>query len=141
MWKTVLDIISIDILGVDLNHLGSNTSPLYDLFGKMTRQSLLGHVLHYLGSYLPLKTLLPDGYTSTLSQSCARSRAYLRRFLETRRQSGVNILSQPRAIYADTLQQMIGEPSLWSEEEAVEYVRKPPQQLANGLSSELLIHM
>jgi hypothetical protein len=120
IWKTVLDVIGIDVLGVDLNHLESDQSPLFELFSKTMQQSLTSHIIHYFNSYLPLRHLIPSRSNHDFTRSCADIRDFIRQHVNTRRQS--QQVKPAPAEDPDALQCMIDSTLLWNDDDIVEYV-------------------
>lgn len=117
--KAVLDVIGVDIIGSDLNHLGGSNSPLYGLFDSIMQQSSSSHVIQYLHSYLPLRTLLPTYKNSTFLSRCQEARSILKVLLDVRRKSPVASASRaPRNV----LEIVIGQGDGWKDDEVVEYV-------------------
>ncbi|KAF5647280.1 benzoate 4-monooxygenase cytochrome P450 [Fusarium sp. NRRL 52700] len=55
IWKAVLDVIGLETFGLDLNHLESDESPLFDIFTTMMQPSTFGHVINYLNSLIPIR--------------------------------------------------------------------------------------
>ena len=115
VWKTVLDVIGIDLVGSDLDHLGGSGSPLYDLFDSTMRLSVWGHIIHYLNTYMPWRKLMP---THHFMNSCQETRDILKSFRDVRRNSPLQASSRPD----DVLQVMIGQGDEWDDDEIVEYV-------------------
>lgn len=122
IWKTVLDVGGIEALGVDLNHLESDESPLHELFTQTMQQPLWGHVLHFLSSYLPLRQLLPLDINKDFVRNTSEIRRILREHVTKRRaewESG----SWPAGKEPDALQCMIEQgTTAWSDGEIVEYI-------------------
>lgn len=114
----------MDVLGVDLDHLGSgNSSPLHELFERTMKQSAVGHVIHYLSSHLPLRSLIPLQLNRDFSDSCADARTYLRGHLNARKLATGEKCVQGVTLPQDMLQSMIDQDDQWSDDEIVEYVR------------------
>ena len=74
IWKAVLDVIGLETFGLDLNHLESDESPLFDTFTRMMHPSVVGHVVNYLKSIVPMRQLVPikEGIEVTKSSTRAR---------------------------------------------------------------------
>ncbi|KAI1014611.1 hypothetical protein LB503_003696 [Fusarium chuoi] len=77
IWKAVLDVIGLETFGLDLNHLESDESPLFDTFTTMMQPSTFGHVINYLNSLIPIRQYLPMKECIEFSQSCARAREFI----------------------------------------------------------------
>lgn len=122
IWKTVLDVGGIEAIGVDLNHLESNESPLHELFTQTMQQPLWGHVLHYLSSYLPLRQILPIDINKEFVRNTNEIRSILWDHVKKRRaafESG----KWPAEKEPDALQCMIEEGAdAWPDNEIVEYI-------------------
>ncbi|RBR03892.1 hypothetical protein FVER53590_06280 [Fusarium verticillioides] len=77
IWKAVLDVIGLETFGLDLNHLESDESPLFDTFTTMMQPSTFGHVINYLNSLIPIRQYVPMKACIEFSQSCARVREFI----------------------------------------------------------------
>uniref|UniRef100_A0A0D2XWN2 Uncharacterized protein n=1 Tax=Fusarium oxysporum (strain Fo5176) TaxID=660025 RepID=A0A0D2XWN2_FUSOF len=77
IWKAALDVIGLETLGLDLNHLGSDESPLFDTFTTMMQPSTFGHVVNYLNSLIPIRQYVPLKECIEFSQSCTRVREFI----------------------------------------------------------------
>ncbi|KAH7206296.1 cytochrome P450 [Fusarium oxysporum] len=77
IWKAVLDVIGLETFGLDLNHLGSDESPLFDTFTTMMQPSTFGHVINYLNSLIPIRQYVPLKECIEFSQSCTRVREFI----------------------------------------------------------------
>lgn len=121
IWKTVLDVIGIETLGIDLNHLESDRSPLHRLFSRTMQQSLVSHIIHYFSSYLPLRHLIPIRANSDFLQSCGEVRDFIWGHVRARRLAMKD--GPAKGETKDALQCMIEEGgSLWEDADIVEYV-------------------
>lgn len=122
LWKASLDLIGIKALGVDLNHVESNDSHLHTLVGETMKQSLSGHIIHYLSSYLPLRRLLPLEMNNNFLSSCAQIRELIWAHV---RDCRCQINSGTKTGTPNAIRLMMEQEPLWNDEEIVEYVSKP----------------
>jgi cytochrome P450 len=124
IWKSVLDVIGMEVLGLDLNHLESDESPLHRIFSKTMQQSLTGHIIHFFSSYIPLRHLIPININNEFLDSCEAARTFVRSHVSARR--AIWEMSEKKGELsedADALQCMISQgPEAWSDDDIVEYV-------------------
>lgn len=122
VWKTILDVGGMEALGVDLNHLESDASPLHDLFTRTMQQPLWGHVVHYLSSYLPLRHLIPLQINKDFVQNTTGIRTFLGKFVSQRREMWERG-EKTGGGEMDALGCMIEQGrAAWTNEEIVEYI-------------------
>lgn len=115
-------MIGIETLGVDLNHLESDQSPLHRLFSRTMQQSLVGHIIHYFSSYLPLRHLIPIRANNEFLRSCNEVRDFFGGYVNARRMAWDSGMDKG-GVAMDALQCMIEQgSSLWSDSDIVEYV-------------------
>ncbi|CAI6090908.1 unnamed protein product [Clonostachys chloroleuca] len=119
LWKASLDLIGIKALGVDLNHVESNDSHLHTLVGETMKQSLSGHIIHYLSSYLPLRRLLPLEMNNNFLSSCAQIRELIWAHV---RDCRCQINSGTKTGTPNAIRLMMEQEPLWNDEEIVEYI-------------------
>ncbi|VUC33351.1 unnamed protein product [Clonostachys rosea] len=119
LWKASLDLIGIKALGVDLNHVESDESQLHTLVGETMKQSLSGHIIHYLSSYLPLRRLMPIKMNNNFLRSCEQIRYLIWAHVRDCR-SQINSGTKTEAPNAIRL--MMEQSPLWNDEEIVEYI-------------------
>jgi hypothetical protein len=122
LWKASLDLIGIKALGVDLNHVESDDSQLHTLVGETMKQSLSGHIIHYLSSYLPLRRLLPIEMNNNFLSSCAQIRELIWAHV---RDCRCQINSGTKTGTPNAIRLMMEQEPLWNDEEIVEYVSNP----------------
>ncbi|KAF5658643.1 cytochrome P450 monooxygenase [Fusarium heterosporum] len=122
IWKTVLDVIGLETFGLDLNHLESDESPLFDTFTKMMQPSVVGHVVNYLNSLIPIRRFVPIKECTEFSQSCARVREFITGLVTIRRdhcEQGYFKENENR----DALQCLLEHSDFsWSDKSIVEYI-------------------
>jgi hypothetical protein len=107
-------------MGVDLDHLGSNASPLYDVFSTTMRPSIRGHIVRWVATHLPFKQYLPLEYLSEFVRKCATARNFIGSHVHARRAAlkrGDKITDE-----SDVLQAMVESEGLWNDAEVTEYV-------------------
>uniref|UniRef100_A0A8H7K2H3 Cytochrome P450 n=1 Tax=Bionectria ochroleuca TaxID=29856 RepID=A0A8H7K2H3_BIOOC len=119
LWKASLDLIGIKALGVDLNHVESDDSQLHTLVGETMKQSLSGHIIHYLSSYLPLRRLLPIEMNNNFLSSCAQIRELIWAHV---RDCRCQINSGTKTGTPNAIRLMMEQEPLWNDEEIVEYI-------------------
>ncbi|CAH0017328.1 unnamed protein product [Clonostachys rhizophaga] len=119
LWKASLDLIGIKALGVDLNHVESDDSQLHTLVGETMKQSLSGHIIHYLSSYLPLRRLLPIEMNNNFLSSCAQIRELIWAHV---RDCRCQINSGTKTGTSNAIRLMMEQEPLWNDEEIVEYI-------------------
>lgn len=120
VWRAVLDVAGIKSMGLDLDHLGSDTSPLYDVFSTTMRPSIRGHIVRYVATHLPFKQYLPLEYLSDFVRKCATARSFIGSHVRERRDAlmrGDKLTDE-----SDVLQAMVENEGLWSEAEVTEYI-------------------
>lgn len=120
--KAVLDVISIETLGLDIDNVGHGTSLLYEAFTKTMQPSLFGHAINYFNSCVPIRRFLPFKETRDHVRLMSAVRTFIRDQVRTRylgKQTDVSEeLGKP-----DIMQYMIEHSdSDWGEKEIVEYV-------------------
>ncbi|KAF5534232.1 benzoate 4-monooxygenase cytochrome P450 [Fusarium mexicanum] len=121
IWKAVLDVIGIETFGLDLNHLESDESPLFDTFTTMMQPSTFGHVINYLNSLIPIRQYVPIKECIEFSQSCARVREFIVGLMTIRRnQCEQGLVNEKNR---DALQCLLEhtDPD-WNDKSVVEYV-------------------
>ncbi|KAG7415702.1 Cytochrome P450 monooxygenase FUM15 [Fusarium oxysporum f. sp. rapae] len=121
IWKAVLDVIGLETFGLDLNHLESDESPLFDIFTTMMQPSTFGHVINYLNSLIPIRQYVPMKECIGFSQSCSRVREFIVGLMTIRRNQCEEGLVNEK--YRDTLQCLLehSDPD-WNDKNVVEYV-------------------
>ncbi|RBA17075.1 hypothetical protein FPRO05_01799 [Fusarium proliferatum] len=121
IWKAVLDVIGLETFGLDLNHLESDESPLFDTFTTMMQPSTFGHVINYLNSLIPIRQYLPMKECIEFSQSCARAREFIVGLMTIRRNQCEQGLGHEKN--RDALQCLLehADPD-WNDKRIVEYV-------------------
>ncbi|KAM0274728.1 hypothetical protein ACHAPA_000832 [Fusarium lateritium] len=122
IWKAVLDVIGLETFGLDLNHLGSDESPLFETFTKMMQPSVVGHIVNYLNSLIPIRQFVPIRECIEFSQSCTRVREFIVGLVTIRRDhcaQGYVKENENR----DALQCLLeySDPS-WNDKSIVEYI-------------------
>ncbi|KAM0247960.1 hypothetical protein ACHAP5_003744 [Fusarium lateritium] len=122
IWKAVLDVIGLETFGLDLNHLGSDESPLFETFTKMMQPSVVGHIVNYLNSLIPIRQFVPIRECIEFSQSCTRVREFIIGLMTIRRDhcaQGYVKENENR----DALQCLLeySDPS-WNDKSIVEYI-------------------
>ncbi|KAI6778466.1 Cytochrome p450 protein [Emericellopsis cladophorae] len=120
LWKAVLDVGGIKSMGVDLDHLGSDASPLHEIFSATMRPSIRGHIERWTVTHLPFKQYLPLEAFSEFVRKCATARSVIRKHVQARRRA-VNRGEKARDD-ADVLQAMVEATGLWDDEQVVEYI-------------------
>lgn len=120
IWRTVLDVIGEKTIGIDLNHLTSSTSPLYDLFSQTMQQSVLSHIFHYLSSYLPLRHLIPCKSNSNFVRCCDEVREHIMHWVMVRYEAFYR--GEPLVGLPDVISVMIEQGGMFSVTNIVEYV-------------------
>ncbi|KAF4454666.1 benzoate 4-monooxygenase cytochrome P450 [Fusarium albosuccineum] len=122
IWKAVLDVIGLETFGLDLNHLESDQSPLFEAFTKMMQPSATGHVVNYINSIIPIRKFLPIQECREFSKCCAQVREFIVGLIAIRHrewQKG----HEKDVGDADALQCLLdySDPS-WNEGNVVEYI-------------------
>ncbi|KAM5360742.1 hypothetical protein ACJZ2D_013551 [Fusarium nematophilum] len=122
IWKAVLDVIGLETFGLDLNHLESDQSPLFECFTKMMQPSVTGHVVNYLNSILPIRQLLPIPECRELARCCAQAREFIVGLAAIRRRERQK-RKHAKEDEPDALQCLLdySDPS-WDERSLVEYI-------------------
>ena len=126
IWKVALDVAGIKSMGVDLNHLGSDESPLYDIFSATMRPNFRGHIVRWVATHMPLREHLPLDLFSSFVRKCSMARSFIGHYVRERRmawQRGEKSGQGDDGDDGNVLQAMIEQDGLWNESEAVEYVR------------------
>lgn len=126
IWKSAVDIAAIKCMGVDLDHLASDASPLYDVFSQTMRPDIRGHIVRWLATHLPLRQYLPLHYFSDFVRKCATARGFIGQHVRERRESWRRGEKPDPNDDADVLQAMIEREDLWTDSEVVEYVSIVP---------------
>ncbi|KAJ4270184.1 hypothetical protein NW762_001860 [Fusarium torreyae] len=121
IWKAVLDVIGLETFGLDLNHLESDESPLFDAFTKMMHPSVVGHVVNYLNSIVPIRQFAPIKECIDFALSCTRAREFIVGLVAIRRkwcEQG----HEKQGVNRDALQCLLehSDPS-WNDKNMVEY--------------------
>ncbi|KAF4964519.1 hypothetical protein FZEAL_10860, partial [Fusarium zealandicum] len=122
IWKTVLDVIGLETFGLDLNHLESNQSPLFEAFTKMMQPSATGHIVNYLNSLFPIRQFLPIQECREFAQCCAQVREFIVGLIAIRRTACKKGHAEKNR-EPDALQCMLdySDPS-WDDKSVVEYI-------------------
>lgn len=123
IWKAVLDVIGIKVLGVDLNHLTSSQSNLHSLFSATTQQSLVSHIFQYFSGYLPLRHLVPAKFNRQFFNDCESVRRIIRDHVsrgDPNRKMGDDYVEEEGATQ-DLILTLIEKGNM-SQDEVVEYV-------------------
>ncbi|KAM0362590.1 hypothetical protein ACHAP4_001338 [Fusarium culmorum] len=119
VWKTVLDVIGLETFGLDLNHLESNESPLFETFTTMMQPSALGHIVNYLNSLVPIRQFIPIAECVEFSKSCTMVREFILCLINIRRNLGEKGFINNQ----DALQCLLEHDDAdWNDESLVEYV-------------------
>jgi hypothetical protein len=128
----VLDVIGEKTFGVDLNHLESNQSPLFESISYLMQPSQLTYLVNYLSMFLPVRDLFWYGQVRDFACHSQKVRTYIRDTVRARRmvmqasQSGLNsptekVLADDKP--TDVLQRLLQHTDLhWQEDQIVEYV-------------------
>ncbi|RSL71909.1 hypothetical protein CEP54_001101 [Fusarium duplospermum] len=122
IWKAVLDVIGFETFSIDLNHLETDQSPLFEAFTNMMQPSLIGHIVNYLNSLFPIRQFLPIEECRELVQSCTQAREFIIGIVAIRRRAlekgHVEETQEP-----DALQCLLdhSDPS-WDDKAIVEYI-------------------
>ncbi|KAI9147309.1 Cytochrome P450 monooxygenase FSL4 [Paramyrothecium foliicola] len=132
IWKAVLDVIGEKTFGVDLNHLESNQSPLFESISYLMQPSQLTYLVNYLNMFLPVRKLFWYGQVRDFECHSQKVRTYIRGTVRARRivmqtsQSGLNspsekVLADDKP--TDVLQCLLqhADPH-WQEDQIVEYI-------------------
>lgn len=109
-------------MGVDLNHLGSGESPLYDIFTTTMRPTIRGHITRLTVAYMPFRKWLPMDTVSEFASKCAAARNFIMRHVKERRSSWTQSREKPIEHEAALLQAMVENDGLWDDAEVVEHV-------------------
>ncbi|KAM0563424.1 hypothetical protein ACHAPJ_001145 [Fusarium lateritium] len=121
IWKAVLDVIGLETFGLDLNHLESDESPLFDTFTRMMHPSVVGHVVNYLNSIVPIRQLVPIKECIEFTQSCTRAREFIVGLVAIRRK-WCEQSQEKQAVNRDALQCLLEHSdSSWNDKNIVEY--------------------
>ncbi|RBR21543.1 uncharacterized protein FIESC28_04811 [Fusarium coffeatum] len=119
VWKTVLDVIGLETFGLDLNHLESDESPLFETFTNMMQPSAVGHIVNYLNSLVPVRQFVPIQECVEFSQSCSKVRDFIHGFVNIRR----NLSEKGQSNHGDALQCLLDhDDAAWNDESIVEYI-------------------
>ncbi|CAM1511745.1 Fc.00g092580.m01.CDS01 [Cosmosporella sp. VM-42] len=122
IWKAVLDIIGVETFSIDLNHLQSNKSVLFDCFISTMNQSTLSHIINYFNSIFPIRRLLPIAECREFARNTATVREFIRGHIDARRES-MSCGTGNASDSPDALQCMLEHwDSCWNYDEIVEYV-------------------
>lgn len=129
-------------MGVDLDHLGSDHSPLYDIFNATMRPAIRGHIVRWVATHLPFKDWLPLERCSAFVRKCATARNFIGDHVRARRAALKNgdvkrktTLDSSRDDEADVMQAMVEHEGLWNDAEVTEYVSGPGLFLSHRHSS------
>ncbi|KAI9146745.1 Cytochrome P450 monooxygenase FSL4 [Paramyrothecium foliicola] len=132
IWKAVLDVIGEKTFGVDLNHLESNQSPLFESISYLMQPSQLTYLVNYLNMFLPVRKLFWYGQVRDFECHSQKVRTYIRGTVRARRivmqtsQSGLNsptekVLADDKP--TDVLQCLLQHTDPhWQEDQIVEYI-------------------
>lgn len=123
-WKAVLDVIGIEVLGKDFNHLEDDNAPFHNLFSKTMQQTFQGHIVHFFDSYIPLRRILPSSMNDQFVESCQKIRQHIMHHVTQRR--AVWNRQEPQGKKSggegDVLQYLIEQgPAVMSDHEVAEY--------------------
>lgn len=119
VWKAVLDIIGLETLGLDLNHLESDESPLFGTFTTMMQPSAVGHIVNYLNSIVPVRQLVPIQECVEFSKSCIKVREFIFGLVSIRR----SLSEQGHTSNRDALQCLLDHSdAAWNDDRIVEYI-------------------
>ncbi|KAF5023706.1 hypothetical protein F66182_4272, partial [Fusarium sp. NRRL 66182] len=122
IWKAVLDVIGIETFGLDLNHLESDESPLFDTFTKVMQPSAIGHFVNYLNSLVPIRQFIPIQECVEFAQSCARTREFIVGMVAIRRKWWEQGYTK-QAGKRDALQCLLEHSDpFWGDKNVVEYI-------------------
>ncbi|KAH6895655.1 cytochrome P450 [Thelonectria olida] len=80
----MLDVICIETLSVDLNHVESDVSPLYMAFSKTMQPTTLGHLINYINSIIPIRKYLPMKEAREFRRYYDEARIFVRLFVTSR---------------------------------------------------------
>lgn len=125
IWKATLDIASIKTIGTDLNHLGSDHSPLNDIFTVTMRPTLQGHITRLAVAYTPFREHLPMELFSEFARKCASARRFIMGYVQQRRAALTQGNDKQDGDEAAVMQAMIENQGLWNDSEVVEHVSSP----------------
>lgn len=81
----MLDVIGEKTFGVDLNHLESNQSPLFESISYLMQPSQLTYLVNYLNMFLPIRKLFWYGQVREFECYSQRVRTYIRGMVSARR--------------------------------------------------------
>ncbi|RGP74239.1 hypothetical protein FLONG3_6151 [Fusarium longipes] len=119
VWKTVLDVIGLETFGLDLNHLETDESPLFETFTTMMQPSAVGHVVNYLNSLVPIRQFVPIEECVEFSKSCRKVREFIFGLVTIRRSMSEKGHTNNR----DALQCLLDyTDSAWNDKSIVEYI-------------------
>ncbi|KAI9148668.1 Cytochrome P450 monooxygenase FSL4 [Paramyrothecium foliicola] len=132
IWKAVLDVIGEKTFGIDLNHLESNQSPLFESISYLMQPSQLTYLVNYLNMFLPVRKLFGYGEVRDFECHSRRARSYIRGMVRARRvtlqASRSSLGNSAEKVLAnndptDVLQCLLqhADPH-WQEDQIVEYV-------------------
>lgn len=118
----MLDVICMETLGLDFNHLESDVSPLHEAFANSMQPSFLGHFINYINSIVPIRKYLPIGEARKFQISYDNLRTFIRLIVHMRIQQ-----TQAGAEFDDLLMGLIEHSDdEWSVDAIVEYVSPHP---------------
>ncbi|KAL6923612.1 hypothetical protein ACHAPO_007849 [Fusarium lateritium] len=119
VWKAVLDVIGLETFGLDLNHLESSESPLFETFTTMMQPSALGHIVNYLNSLVPVRQFVPIAECVEFSKCCTKVREFIFGLVNIRR----SLSEKGHTSNRDALQCLLEHTdAAWNDESIVEYV-------------------
>ncbi|GKU04260.1 cytochrome p450 3a13 [Fusarium langsethiae] len=119
VWKAVLDVIGLETFGLDLNHLESDESPLFETFTTMMQPSVLGHIVNYLNSLVSVRQFVPVAECVEFSKSCTKVREFIFGLVNIRR----SLNEKGHTSNRDALQYLLDHTdTAWNDGSIVEYV-------------------
>lgn len=121
IWRAALDVAGIKSMGIDLDHLGSDTSPLYGIFSATMRPNIRGHIVRWLATHMPLREYLPLEAFSGFVRKCSAARSFIGQHVQQRRMAWQRGEKRDASDDGDLLQGMIEHEGLWGDSEIIEY--------------------